>query len=151
MSQHIIIGATGSVGSALAHKLHGLGHDLHLVGRNESKLEDLAKELDATYACADACDEHALSQAVIQGCTEDTRGLAYCVGSIDLRPLNKWDMKSFLNVYALNVAGVLVAIKNAADTLKKMTVLWFFSQAFLHVGAFLNTQESPPPKPALKV
>src|SRR5690606_32895155 len=29
------------------------------------------------------------------------------------------DMDSFMNVYKLNVAGALVAIKNAADTLRK--------------------------------
>ena len=45
----LILGATGSIGSALAKKIVNDGGQVHLVGRDETNLSALASELDSTF------------------------------------------------------------------------------------------------------
>ena len=44
--KYVIFGATGSIGSSLANKLHEDKMDCHLVGRNENELKELSKKLN---------------------------------------------------------------------------------------------------------
>ena len=43
----VILGATGSIGSSLAKKLVDSGEEVHLVGRDENSLSELAKNLNS--------------------------------------------------------------------------------------------------------
>ncbi|MEM1371923.1 MAG: SDR family oxidoreductase, partial [Pseudomonadota bacterium] len=45
-------------------------------------------------------------------------GLAYCVGSINLKPLARCTEQDFMDVYALNVVGAAMAVQMAAVSLK---------------------------------
>ena len=45
----LIIGATGSIGSSLAKKVIADGGEVHLVGRDESSLSELASKLNSTF------------------------------------------------------------------------------------------------------
>ena len=40
--KYLIFGATGSIGSNLAEQLKSLGHDIHLVARNEEMVSTIA-------------------------------------------------------------------------------------------------------------
>ena len=82
----LIIGATGSIGSALSKKLVSQGKQVHLVGRNESETSALAKELNSTFTVADVLTENYSDQIISDA--GDIDGLAFCVGSIDLKPIN---------------------------------------------------------------
>ena len=42
----VILGATGSIGSSLAKKLVDSGQEVHLVGRDEASVSELAKNLN---------------------------------------------------------------------------------------------------------
>ena len=53
----LILGATGSIGSALAKKIASDGDQVHLVGRDESILSDLATELNSTFTTCDVLEE----------------------------------------------------------------------------------------------
>ena len=84
----LIIGATGSIGSALSRKLAKDGNKVHIVGRNEGELKALANEIGSTFTVADVLTEN-YSEQVIKDVGENLDGLAFCVGSIDLKnPLN---------------------------------------------------------------
>ena len=50
----VILGATGSIGSSLAKKLTDSGEEVHLVGRDENSLSELAKNLNSTFTVCDA-------------------------------------------------------------------------------------------------
>jgi pyrroline-5-carboxylate reductase len=54
----LILGATGSIGSALAKKIVNDGGQVHLVGRDESSLSALASELDSTFTPCDVLEEN---------------------------------------------------------------------------------------------
>jgi short-subunit dehydrogenase len=54
----VILGATGSIGSSLAKKLVESGEKVHLVGRDEASLSELANELNSTFTTCDVLEEN---------------------------------------------------------------------------------------------
>ena len=52
----LIYGGSGGIGSATARALQARGHALHLVGRDEAKLRDIAAELGAGFTVGDVGD-----------------------------------------------------------------------------------------------
>ncbi|MQX35277.1 SDR family NAD(P)-dependent oxidoreductase [Roseospira navarrensis] len=118
----LILGATGGVGTALAHLLAARGTPLLLHGRDAARLEETAAGLSGVRAtrAADALDPDALSGAVAALVDEaDGRlsGLAYCIGSIPLMPLRRVSAAAMGETYALNVTGALLAVQAAASAL----------------------------------
>lgn len=115
----IIIGATGGTGSTLARRLARKGHALHLIGRDAMRLEYLAQTLDASHALADVMAEDALADAVALADRGDgIAGLAYCVGSINLKPLKSTRSADFLSAFNLNLLGAATALRAAEKGLK---------------------------------
>ena len=49
----LIIGATGSIGSAVSRNIQKNGGNTHLVGRNEQDVSSLANELGSSFTVAD--------------------------------------------------------------------------------------------------
>ena len=54
----VILGATGSIGSSLAKKLVESGEQVHLVGRDETSLSELANELNSTFTTCDVLEDN---------------------------------------------------------------------------------------------
>ncbi len=52
----LIYGGSGAVGSESAKLLKDKGYDLHLVGSNKEKLEEIANSLNASFSVADLRD-----------------------------------------------------------------------------------------------
>lgn len=113
----LVCGATGGVGSALARRLRRANHAVHLVGRNEAKLASLADEIGATFAPADVTDAAALREAV-GGAGQTLHGLAYCVGSINLKPFGRLQEADFLSDFRINALGAAIAVQGALPALK---------------------------------
>jgi len=113
----VIIGATGGVGAALAARLAGQGTSLHLVARDEAGVAALAAQLGASHRVADCMDDAALSEAVAAAGPR-IAGLAYCVGSIVMKPLKRASVADFASTYALNVTGAARAIAAAEAGLR---------------------------------
>jgi NAD(P)-dependent dehydrogenase (short-subunit alcohol dehydrogenase family) len=116
MTKHIIIGTSG-IGGALARQLSTSGLGLHLIGRNAEKVAALAAELGATHAIADVMDAAALEQAV-QAAGPALDGLAYCVGSINLKPAHRTTDADAMKDFELNALGALRAARAALPALK---------------------------------
>ena len=114
----VIIGATGSIGSSLARSLVESGDQVHLAGRDEASLSELANELNSTYTTCDVLEEN-FSDKIINDLKDDQiNGLAYCVGSIDLKPLKLTKKSDFMQSFNLNLVSATEAIKSLADNLK---------------------------------
>lgn len=114
----LIYGSTGGIGANLSRLLHTRGYNLHLVGRNESKLSALAAELDCEYTCGDVTDNGLFSRV-----THDTGdmldGLVYAVGNINLRGLARFTENDFLHDYRVNALGAAQSVQAALPALKK--------------------------------
>lgn len=114
----VIIGATGSIGSSLARSLVESGDQVHLAGRDEASLSELANDLNSTYTTCDVLEENFSDKIINDLKDEQINGLAYCVGSIDLKPLKLTKKSDFMQSFNLNLVSATEAIKSLADNLK---------------------------------
>lgn len=115
----IIFGATGAVGRALSQRLFDAGQSLHLIGRDADSLNPIAEQFNASSAVCDVLDEDAI-RASIDACpAKDFAGLAFCIGSIVLKPLRTASSDDFMQAYQLNVVSAALAIQQCATQLKR--------------------------------
>ena len=115
--KYLIFGATGSVGSSLAEQLKNSGNDIHLVARNENEVKTIAEKLGCTYTVADVLEEGFIEK--VKSDISEIKGIAYCVGSIDLKPLRMVTEADMNKCMKLNLYSAIEAIKGFQESLKK--------------------------------
>ena len=115
----LILGATGSIGSSLAKKIVNDGGAVHLVGRDENSLSALASELNTTFTICDVLEENFSDKIMSDLGDTPLNGLAYCVGSIDLKPLKLTKKSDFMQSFNLNLISATEIIKSTSDNLKQ--------------------------------
>jgi len=115
--KYVIFGATGSIGSSLAEQLKNSGNDVHLVGRNETELSSISEKLGCSHTVADVLEDGFMEK--VKSDISDIKGLAYCVGSIDLKPLRMVNEQDFQKCMKLNLYSAVEAIKGFQESLKK--------------------------------
>ena len=116
-AKYLIFGATGSIGSNLANKLYNSKHDFHLVSRNEKELKSLSEKLKCTYTVADVLEDNFIEN--VKSEISEVKGIAYCVGSIDLKPFKMVKEDDFQKCMKLNLYSAVETIKEYQDSLKK--------------------------------
>ena len=115
----LIVGATGSVGSALSGLLKQDGIDAHLVAKNKDEVSELSDKYGFSHTSTSVLDSDFLEKIHSDLSGVDIQGLAYCVGSIDLKPFNLVTKKDYLNCFDLNFFPVIDLIKKFQENLKK--------------------------------
>tara|TARA_B100000902_G_scaffold292613_1_gene279038 strand:- start:9900 stop:10610 length:711 start_codon:yes stop_codon:yes gene_type:complete len=115
--KYLIFGATGSIGSSLAEQLINSKQDVHLVARNEKELNPIAEKLGCSYTVVDVLEEGFIEK--VKSEISEIKGLAYCVGSIDLKPLRMINEQDFQKCMKLNLYSAVEAIKGFQESLKK--------------------------------
>ena len=115
--KYLIFGATGSVGSSLAEQLKNSGKEVHLVARNESEVKAFAEKLDCSYTVADVLEDGFIEK--VKSDINEIKGIAYCVGSIDLKPLRMVTEADMNKCMKLNLYSAIEAIKGFQEILKK--------------------------------
>ena len=130
----IIFGATGSIGSSLAEQMMSAGYDnVHLVSRNQSEVESIASKYGFSFTIADVLEDGFIAK--VKNDLEDAVGIAYCVGSIDLKPFKMVTEKDFNKCMKLNLYSAVEAIKGYQESLKKNKgSVVLFSTAAVHRG-----------------
>ena len=115
--KYLIFGATGSVGSSLAKQLKNSGSDIHLVARNEIEVKAFAEKLGCSYTVADVLKDGFIEK--VKSDVNEISGIAYCVGSIDLKPLRMVTEADMNKCMKLNLYSAIEAIKGFQESLKK--------------------------------
>ena len=115
--KYLIFGATGSVGSSLAEQLKNSGNDIHLVARNEIEVKAIAEKLGCSHTVADVLEDGFIEK--VKSDVNEIRGIAYCVGSIDLKPLRMVTETDMNKCIKLNLYSAIEAIKGFQESLKK--------------------------------
>ena len=115
--KYVIFGATGSIGSSLAEQLKNSGNDIHLVGRNESELSSVSEKLGCSHTVADVLEDGFIEK--LKSDISEIKGLAYCVGSIDLKPFRMVNEQDFQKCMKLNLYSGVETIKGCQESLKK--------------------------------
>ena len=114
----LIFGATGAIGSSLAEQLKSSGHEnVHLIARNEKDVQKISESLNFSYTVADVLEDGFVDK--VKSDVQDVVGIAYCVGSIDLKPLRLVSVQDFNKCMKLNLYSAVEIIKNFQDSLKK--------------------------------
>jgi len=115
--KYLIFGATGSVGSSLAEQLKKSGNGIHLVARNEDEVKVIADKLGCSYTVADVLQDGFIEK--VKTDINEIKGIAYCVGSIDLKPLRMVTEADMNKCMKLNLYSAIEAIKGYQESLKK--------------------------------
>ena len=115
--KYLIFGATGSVGSSLAEQLKNSGNDIHLVARNENEIKTISEKLGCGFTVADVLEDGFIEK--VKADINDIKGIAYCIGSIDLKPLRMITEQDMNKCMKLNLYSAIEAIKGYQESLKK--------------------------------
>ena len=115
--KYLVFGATGSIGSSLAEQLVSSGNDVHLVGRNETELKNISEKIGCTSTVADVLEDGFINK--VKNDISEIKGIAYCVGSIDLKPLRMVTEQDFNKCMKLNLYSAFDIIKGYQESLKK--------------------------------
>jgi len=129
---HLILGANGGIGSALARWLIGEATPV-LAGRNAEALGSLAAELDAPSIVVDPCDVTSVAEGVKQVIADHGRidGIANCVGSLLLKPAHLTKPEEFDDTLRTNLGSAFAVVRAAAPAMRKAggSVVLFSSAA----------------------
>ena len=116
----LIFGATGGIGAASARALHAQGAALHLVGRKEAELAELAQETGATMSLADLDQEDSFKRVADEAAAGGAlAGLVFAVGTINLKPLARLTRADFERDYLVNALWAAQAVQAALPALAK--------------------------------
>jgi len=113
----LILGATGAVGAALARRVAARGLRPALVARDAGRLTALASEIPGSIAIPADVEDAAALRAAVAAAGAPLAGLAYCVGSIALKPLKRVTEADMLSAFRLNALGAMLAVQAAQDAL----------------------------------
>ena len=117
--KYLIFGATGSIGSSLAQQLKDSNQEAHLISRNEDELKALSEKLGFSFTVADVLEDGFIDQIKSDVSDDIIQGLAYCIGSIDLKPIKRVTESDMHQCMKLNLYSAIEAIQSFQDTLKK--------------------------------
>ena len=109
--KYLIFGATGSIGSSLAEQLYNEKKDCHLIGRNEEELKKLANKLSYSFSVCDVLKIDFAKRLLTELSDTEILGIAYCIGSIDIKPLKITKASDFVSSYIF----CLLYTSDAAD------------------------------------
>ena len=115
----LILGATGSIGSSLAEKIVSDGGEVHLVGRDATSLTKIASELSSTFTICDVLEENFAEKIFNDLGDTPINGLAYCVGSIDLKPIKLTKKSDYIKSFNLNLVSATEIIRQSTEKLKQ--------------------------------
>tara|TARA_Y100000590_G_scaffold405365_1_gene493612 strand:- start:522 stop:1238 length:717 start_codon:yes stop_codon:yes gene_type:complete len=117
--KYLIFGATGSIGSNLANQLYNEKKDCHLIGRNEEELKKIANKLSYSFSVCDVLKIDFAKKILSEIPDTEILGIAYCVGSIDIKPLKLTKASDFVSSYVLNLVAVTDIIRIFQENLKR--------------------------------
>jgi NAD(P)-dependent dehydrogenase (short-subunit alcohol dehydrogenase family) len=114
----VIVGGSGGIGAALARAVAADGFRPHLIARNRESLTAIANETDGTFAAADVLEPSELGEAIAEAGTAIV-GLAYAVGSINLKPVARLTDADFRRDFEVNALGAVRAVQAALPALRR--------------------------------
>ena len=117
--KYLIFGATGSIGSSLASQFYKEKKDCHLIGRNETEIKKLADKFNYSFSVCDVLKIDFTKKLLEELTDTEVLGIAYCVGSIDLKPFKLTKSSDFVSSYVLNLVGITEIIRSFQDNLKR--------------------------------
>ena len=114
----LVFGGSGSIGRALAIKLKEINYSPIILSRNENELKIISEEIKCEYRVCDVLDTNRIKE-VSEEFKDNLFGIAYCVGSINLKPLKITKDEDFIDSFKVNTLGAINVIKHNQEGLAK--------------------------------
>jgi len=114
----LVFGGSGSIGKALAIKLSESNYSPVILSRNENELKSISTEIKCEYRVCDVLNAEKI-KLVSEEFKDNLFGIAYCVGSINLKPLKITNDEDFINSFKINTLGAINVIKLNQESLAK--------------------------------
>jgi NAD(P)-dependent dehydrogenase (short-subunit alcohol dehydrogenase family) len=110
---YLVIGGSTGIGEEITNNLTGKGHTVFVASRKASERTEAGdkikvQDIDVTDADADW-----------SFLPDDLHGIAYCAGSINLKPFKRLKLEDFNNDFSINLTGAVHTIQAALPALKK--------------------------------
>ena len=118
-----VFGGTGSIGKALSIKLKHDNYDPIIISRNETELKQLSEEIGCEYKVCDVLDFDKV-KSISEEYKDRLSGIAFCVGSINLKPLKMTkDEDKLFGIEKLNLSrSTIPAVTHVNYTARVQTV-----------------------------
>ena len=130
----LIFGGTGAIGFSIAKNLKDQEYNPIIISRSEEDLIVKSKEIDCSYEICDVLEVDQIEE-ISKKHPEDVIGLAYCVGSINLRPLKITKDNDFIDSFRINTLGAINAVKmNLSSLTNNNGSILFFSTIAVQQG-----------------
>lgn len=113
MGHFLLIGGTSGIGVELANRLHAAGHQLTVAARNHPGPETLPS--GTHFLRWDVTTDDG-PEGVLP---DHLDGLAYCPGSITLKPFRSLKIADFQQDFEINVLGAVRVLQAARKSLKR--------------------------------
>ena len=90
-----------------------------MIGRNKEELKSISDNLGFSYSVADVLEDGFIDKIKLDVSNFNIKGLAYCVGSIDLKPLKRVSESDLNQCMKLNLYSAIEVIQGFQEGLKK--------------------------------
>jgi 3-oxoacyl-[acyl-carrier protein] reductase len=108
----VVVGGSSGIGFELTRRLIDDGHQVSVLSRSPGQLTKLPGTRHVPFNATQ-------DEFPSDGLPEKLSGLAYCPGSIRLRPFARLTAEEFLEDYRINLLGAVAVIKGCLNSLKK--------------------------------
>ncbi len=123
--RYVVVGGSAGIGLALVQSLSEAGHQVVVLSRSKDSLSGLANVQH--YQCDVLSDE-----INMEWFGDSVHGLAYCPGTVNLKPIRSLSPELFREDFELNVVSAVKVIQAALKPLKasrKASILLFSTVA----------------------
>lgn len=136
MSNYLVIAGSSDIGFTTAKKLIEQGHQVHLTGRSQTKMGELANQLNVSYSILEASDFLSVSQTFSDVKTKigTINGVVNCAGSLFLKPAHLSSQIDYESVIKANLTTAFAVVQAAGKHMAEHggSVVLISSAAALH-------------------
>lgn len=137
MKNYIVVGGTAGIGLEIVRTMSLAGDQVYVLSRSNRNLEGLENVSHIVWDATDGTSPAGELPAQIDG-------LAYCPGSINLKPFARLTADEFLTDYKINVEGAVRAIQFFLPALKasERSAILLFSTVAVQTGMTFHSSIS---------